>query len=394
MPERRSGARQAAPRLLLLGGGHAHVEVIRRFGLARERHGEPLLVSPARRTPYSGMLPGFVAGEYGFDDLHIDLEALCAASGVAFRLGAATGLDAAARRVAFADGSVRDYDILSLDIGSRPSLPAGFRDGIAVKPISTFTERLATLDARVRDADGFVRLAVVGQGVAGVEIAFALRRRFGRRLGRGDGRRGVEILLVGRSDGVMATRGARSRRLVAEDLDRAGISVVGGFDAVAFQNGTLRASDGRCLDVDEVVWTTSSAAPDWLLKSGLALDSHGFVRVDRFLRSPSHGQVFAAGDIASLSDPRPKSGVFAVREGPVLHHNLRQAALGRPLRAFRPQKHWLALISLADGRAIADKWGLAARGEWVARWKGWSDRRFVARYRTVPRSGSSGGIRP
>ena len=170
----------ALPRLLMLGGGHAHVEVVRRFGLEQDRHCEPMLVSPSPWTPYSGMLPGFVAGEYGFDDIHIDLEALCAASGVTFRRGEATGLAADRRSVDLADGSALPYDLLSLDIGSRPSLPEGVRDGFAVKPISSFVERLATLDARVRDIEGSLRLAVVGQGIAGVEIAFALRRRLER----------------------------------------------------------------------------------------------------------------------------------------------------------------------------------------------------------------------
>ncbi|WP_294641658.1 FAD-dependent oxidoreductase [uncultured Aureimonas sp.] len=382
--------RGAPPRLLLLGGGHAHVEVIRRLGLARAGNCEPLLVSPARLTPYSGMLPGFVAGDYGFDDIHVDLPALCAASDIAFRQGEATGIDAERRSVALADGSVLSYDLLSLDIGSRPSHPRGAQEGIAVKPIASFAERLPDLDRLVRSADHPVRLAVVGQGVAGVEIAFALRRRFAR----SPDRRPVEILLVGRSNEPMPSRGALARRLVAKELRKADIATVDGFDAVAFVDGVLVASDGRQLDVQEVIWTTSSAAPPWLRSSGLALDERGFVRVDRHLRSISHPAVFAAGDVASLYDPRPKSGVFAVRAGPVLHHNLRQALSGATLRAFRPQRHWLALISLANGSAIADKWGLAASGRWVARWKRWSDTSFVERYAIPPRASSRGGNRP
>ena len=336
------------------------------------------------------MLPGFVAGEYGLDDLQIDLEALCAASGVGFRRGEATALDAERRRVVLADGSILAYDMLSLDIGSRPALPTGMSEGISVKPISSFAERLAVLDRHVRQSHGPVRLAVVGQGLAGVEIAFALCRRLAP---EGSHRR-AEIVLVGRSASVMSSRGALARRLVSAELRKAGIAVVGGFDAVGFEGGRLRASDGRFLKVDDVVWATASAAPGWLATSGLALDAAGFVRVDRSLVSLSHPQVFAAGDIASLCDSRPKAGVFAVRQGPVLHDNLDRAATGRPLRSFRPQKHWLALIGVGSGRAVADKWGIAACGRWVARWKRRTDTSFVERYRTMPRSPSPGATHP
>ncbi|MBW8299105.1 MAG: FAD-dependent oxidoreductase [Hydrogenophaga sp.] len=128
---------------------------------------------------------------------------------------------------------------------------------------------------------------------------------------------------------------------------------------------------------------TSSGAAAWLGQTGLALDPSGFIRVDDALRSPSYPEIFAAGDIASLPDPRPKAGVFAVRQGPVLAENIRRSLFGEALLPFRPQQRWLALISLADGRAIADKWDFAASGRWVAKWKHWNDTRFLRRYRSL-----------
>lgn len=358
--------------IILLGGGHAHVEVIRQLGLLDDLGREIILISPSRHAPYSGMLPGYVSGQYRFEDFHIDLVALCARYGVTFLATTARGIDPERRQVSLSDGRVLDYSLMSIDIGSTPSLPPGVSGGISVKPIASFTQRLEQLDALVADKTGPLRLAIVGQGVAGVEMAFALQRRLGRSR--------VEILLAGRAGDVVPERSRLARRMVERELERAGIAHHPDFDVTGFRAGELVARDGRRLTVDDVVWTTSSGAPSWLGETGLALDASGFIRVDPALRSLSHPDVFAAGDVASLPDPRPKAGVFAVRQGPVLADNIRRSLGGEELQAFRPQRRWLALISLADGRAIADKWDLAASGRWVAVWKHWNDTRFLRRY--------------
>ena len=363
-------AQEPAP-VVLLGGGHAHVEVIRYLGGARLPR-TVTLVSPARHTPYSGMLPGYAAGEYSFEDFHIDLVSLCGRCGVTFLETAATGIAPAARTVTLADGGTLEYSLLSIDTGSTPQLPKGLSGGIPVKPISTFTQALEQLDALAARTKAHLQIAVVGQGVAGVELAFALQQRFAQR--------GVKIALAGRSQCPLPERSKLAQRMVARELAQTGISHHPEFDAVAFSDGRLTARDGRQLAADEVVWATSSGAPGWLQDSGLALDATGFIRVDATLRSVSHPDVFAAGDVASLPDPRPKAGVFAVRQGPVLAQNIHHSVMGRPLTPHRPQRAWLTLISLPGGRAIADKWGLAVSGRWVRLWKHHTDTRFLRRY--------------
>lgn len=360
-----------ASKVLLLGGGHAHVEVIRHLG-ELGLGSQVTLVSPQRHAPYSGMLPGHIAGDYSFDDFHIDLATLCAQSGVTFLETSATGIDPQARSVLIATGEDFAYDLLSIDIGSTPSLPKGISAGIAVKPIATFTERLAQLDAEAQKGD-LRHLAIVGQGVAGVEVAFALKRRF-------EGRN-IQIALVGRSAEPVPDRSRHTRHLLARQMQAHGIAHHPGFDVVAYEDAALVARDGRRVAADEVVWTTSSAAPAFLRQTGLNLDESGFIRVDEMLRSVSHPQIFAAGDVASLPEPRPKAGVFAVRQGPVLAENIHRSLLQKELTPYHPQKAWLVLISLADGRAIADKWGLALSGRWVARWKHRIDTSFMDKYR-------------
>lgn len=359
------------PPIVLLGGGHAHVEVVRLLGKAG-LGAQVKLVSPSRQTPYSGMLPGYISGEYGFDDFHIDLATLCARSGVEFVESAAVGIDVDRRFVLLGCGERLRYGLLSINIGSTPAVPQGLSVGLCVKPIASFTDRLAQLDALV--AGGQVsKLAVVGQGVAGIEVAFALKRRF-----KG---RSVSISLVGRAAKAAPERSWRAQQMLERELRNAEISHTPHFDVLAVEDGQLIARDERRLAVDEVIWTTSSGAPAFLRDTGLLLDPEGFIRVDRTLRSLSHPDVFAAGDVASLPEPRPKAGVFAVKEGPILAGNIQRFLSQQRMKSYRPQSSWLVLVSLADGRAIADKWGFAVLGSWVARWKHRVDSRFMRKYR-------------
>jgi len=370
-------------RILLVGGGHSHIEVVRRFGRAPPADVDLTLVSREPTAAYSGMLPGHVAGLYALADIGIDLAALCrdaAARGASVRFETATveAIDPASMRVHTTEGRALPYDILSLNLGSTPRLPDDCGTGLAVKPIAGFVEALQVLRGRVAAAHRPVRLAVVGAGPAGVELACALRRRFRPRPG-GDGPP-VLITLVTASAELLPGRGPRTRRLIADVLRAQGIDVVASFTVASCRDGVLTDPGGRSLPADEVVWATSATAPTWLATTGLALDADGFVRVDETLRSVSHPSVFAAGDVAAPPGGVPKAGVFAVRQGPVLAHNLRRAATGGRLRRYRPQRHWLALISTADGRAVADKFGLTLHGRFVWHWKDWSDRRFVRRY--------------
>lgn len=363
-------------RLVLAGGGHAHVEVLRRFAAGPPPDVELVLVSPHPHTPYSGMLPGLVAGRYAWADAHIDLDALAAAARARFLPTTVAALDAAARTIHLADGRVVGYDVLSLDTGSVP--PRGVirgadAFGVAVKPVDRFlaawSDVLAESPARTR------RIAVVGGGAGGVEIALAMDARL-RRLGRG-----VNVMLVTGPDGLLPGHAAGARTRVEAACFRRGLQLLRGARVVACEADGLVLADGAHVVADWIVWTTGAAAPPWIAASGLATDAQGFVAVDACLRSTSHPAVFAAGDVASMvGAPRPKSGVQAVRQGPPLAENLRRALAGQSLRSYAPKSRTLALLATGDGRAIAS-WGrVAAGGRWVWRWKDRIDRRFMRRY--------------
>ena len=345
-----------------------------------------ILLTRSAHTPYSGMLPGFVSGHYSYDELHIDAAGLARFAGAELIIDDAIGLDPMARQIMRANGPSVPYDILSLDIGSTPDHSPS-ASGIPVKPIGDFVERLDGLSTEDGTADRPFRIVVVGTGPAGVELGFALDRRLRRDARSGSSSSNIEITLVGRARTILPERSARSQRRLSKALRNKGIGLETGFDVGGFEDGRIHARDGRSLAAEAVLWATASTAARWLAETGLALDQRGFVAVDENLRSRSHPTVFAAGDIASLPDPRPKAGVFAVRQGPVLAENLFRALGGKPLLPYKPQRHWLTLMSSADGRAVADKWGLSMEGRWVWRWKDWNDRRFVERYNRITRGG-------
>jgi len=353
--------------VVLLGAGHAHVEVLRRFAMQPEPGVRLTLISREPETPYSGMLPGLLRGEYTHTQAHIDLAPLASAAGARLILGEATAIDLTGREVTVPGRPAIGFDILSIDIGGIPTVPEG--SGVGVKPIGSFIERLEKMRAELPDR---ARIAVVGGGAAGSELALALAARFAGHF---------RLALVCASAEPVPAAPVAARRAVRDALTQAEVELACGVTAGSLSNGRLALSDGTFLEASAALWATDVRGPTLLAASGLACDEHGCVQVDATLRSVSHPQVFAAGDCASLAgNPRPKSGVWAVRAGTPLAENLRRAARGKPLTPWRPQRDALAILGLGRGRAVAWRNGMALQGRKVWRLKDWIDRRWMRMY--------------
>jgi selenide,water dikinase len=374
--------------LVLIGGGHSHVAVLKRFGM------EPLpgvrltLICRDSHTPYSGMLPGLIAGHYDFDEAHIDLGPLSRFAGARFYHDEVTGLDLAARRVLCRNRPPVAYDILSINIGSTPR--TGDVEGagevvVPVKPISRFLERWQALSERVLVRGG-ARIGVVGGGAGGVEMLLAAEYRLNRLLdGRGRRGNGLEFHLFTDTPDILPTHNRRVQAKFRRVLAERGAAVHLESPVTAVASGRLTLGDGKTHGLDEILWVTAAGAAPWLRSSGLELDAEGFIAVDDMLQSVSHRGVFAAGDIAAMvNHPRPKSGVFAVRQGAPLARNLRRALLGQPLQRYAPQRRFLSLITTGGKYAVASRagWALEGRGMW--RLKDWIDRRFMRKYNALP----------
>lgn len=374
--------------LVLVGGGHSHVAVLKKFGMRPVPGVRLTLICREVHTPYSGMLPGLVAGHYTYDEAHIDLRKLAVFAAARFVRAEVTGLDPEARELRFADRPAIPYDLLSLNTGSTPGthrVPGAEEFAVPVKPISRFLPRWQGLLQRVGALDEVPRIAVVGAGAGGVELTLAMQHRLQYRLVSRGKPSEVAMHLFSATDRILPTHNARVRSKFARILAERGVTVHCGSPVAEVQADGLRTAAGWSGRFHEVVWVTDACAAAWFGESDLATDERHCVRVDECLRSVSHPTVFAAGDVAAVdAHPREKAGVFAVRQGPPLEANLRRALWGRECKPFRPQRRFLSLVSTGDRYAVASKSAWSVEGAWVWKWKDRIDRRFMDKYRKLP----------
>lgn len=373
-------------RIVLVGGGHTHVQVMRAFAERPQDGARLTLVTDRIDTPYSGMLPGHVAGVYDRAQMHIDLKRLAQVSGVEFIHARAVGVDRANKILALSDGGSLRYDTLSLNVGITPDLSGiegADRHAIAVKPISSFLERMDGLDRAPGSRPGERRILVVGGGAGGIEIALALRARYAR------AQAGAQQPSIGllASSGLVPSLNSGVRRRIAAALARNRVTVLEGFRVAKVTGEGAIATDGRFVPADDVIVSTAARAPGWLAALGLPVARDGSVLTRATLASVADDAIFAVGDCGAIEgDAREKAGVFAVRQGPPLTENLRRRVSGAPLTPYKAQRAFLTILATGDGRAVAGRgrW-LALEGAWVWRWKDRIDRTFMARFNAFRR---------
>jgi selenide,water dikinase len=364
--------------LVLVGGGHAHALVLRAWAMRPLPGARLTLVNPGATAPYTGMLPGLVEGLYARGDLDIDLVRLARVAGARLILDRACGLDLSARTVRLDRGRPVAFDILSIDVGVTSALPdvPGASLVVPAKPLDAFADRWAGFLAAAATG-GPAEAAVIGGGVAGVELAVSMVRALVR---AAPGRATVALIARGALlSGLPA--GVRSR--MRDELRRAGVTV---HDHATVTDVTPEAvlTEAGPVPSRFTVGAAGARPHDWLAATGLP-HRDGYLTVDAFLRSTGDPGIYVTGDCADFdAHPLPKAGVHAVRQAPVLLHNLRADLTGAMRRPYRPQRDFLKLISTGDRTAIGTKWGLSLQGPWVWRWKDAIDRRFMDRFRALP----------
>ncbi len=385
--------------IVLVGGGHSHVGVLKSFGMNPIPGVRLTLICTDMHTPYSGMLPGYVAGHYGYDDVHIDLSRLAVFAGARLYRAEVTGIDRAQQKVLCKGRPPVPYDLLSINIGSTPQLggvPGASEHAVAVKPIQRFNDRWLELLERVKSHTGKTSIAVVGAGAGGVELLLAMQWRLRNEL-KALGRNSEDLVfhLFTSSANILPTHNAGVRARFDAVLKARGVMVHRDAEVKQVSASGLQTGGGETLDADEIIWVTRAGGASWLADTGLALDGEGFIRVKDTLQSITDPNVFAAGDIASMENFKlEKAGVFAVRQGKPLSANLRRAVGGAALEDYRPQTTWLALISTGDRYAVASKGAIGFAGAWVWRWKDWIDRRFMAKFQDFPEMDPSKPVGP
>lgn len=384
--------------LILIGGGHSHAIALKSFAENPLPNVRLTLISDVEKTPYSGMLPGYVAGFYSYEECHIDLRSLAAYAQAELICDRAIGLDLENHQVLCENQPPVKFDRLSIDIGSTPatlSIPGAADYAIPVKPVPKFLQKWDRLVEEVAHHPEIpIRLGIVGGGAGGVELALTMQSRLHRILKTtGQPLSNLEIHLFHRDAELMPNYNRWVRRHMEKLLTRRQIRVHLSEEVVEVRLATLapkrsqslQCQSGLTVKLNYLFWVTQAAAPDWPKLSGLATNESGFILVSDTLQSISHPHIFAAGDIATIvNHPLPKAGVFAVRQGKPLFNNLQRTLREQPLQSYKPQKRYLSLIGTGESSAVASwgAWGWESPLLWY--WKDWIDRQFMKQFNNLP----------
>jgi selenide, water dikinase len=359
--------------LVLVGGGHSHALVLRKWAMNPQPGVRLTVINPAPIAAYTGMLPGLVAGHYAREDVLIDLVRLCRFAGARLVIGAATGIDRDNRQIRVQGRAAVSYDVASLDVGihAGPADLAGLEHATPARPLDRFA---AGWDAFLAWAMPAPRVAIIGGGVAGVELALCAAHRL---------RDAAPAITVIDAGVALAAQSPRAGAHLRRAMTAAGITLREKVSVAQITEGSVHLADGTSITADFIITVAGAAPQRWLASTGLVLHD-GFVSVAPTLQT-SDPAIFAAGDCAHLAHaPRPKAGVFAVRAAPVLHDNLRAALSGGPLRAFHPQGDYMKLISLGPQNALFDRNGIAFAHPALWRIKDRIDRAFMEKLSDFP----------
>ena len=370
------------PNLVLIGGGHSHAIALELFGRNPIPGVNLTLISDVEKTPYSGMLPGHVAGFYSYDETHIDLSSLSQFAQAKLCLDRAIGLDLERNQVICARHLPIAFDYLSLDIGSTPasiSVPGAKKYAIPAKPVPQFLNAWSKLlEIAKNNPEKSLEIAIVGGGAGGVELALNMHHRLCKEMGTENN---FQIQLIHRGDQLLSGHNDWVSQRLETILHRREIQIHLNETVIEVFPDKIKCESGLTVESDYTFWVTEASAPDWIKESGLATDARGFISVKDTLQSVSHPHIFAAGDIASMVNfDRPKAGVFAVRQGQPLLENWRRIIEGEPLKPYIPQKKYLALISKGDQSAIASWGSMGWQSPLLWYLKDYIDRKFMNRF--------------
>ena len=367
--------------LILLGGGHSHVLAMRSLSMNQPDGLRITLISESDFTPYSGMLPGLIAGHYSYEETHIDLRSLCSRWGVRFIRASASAIDTKVNTVQLYQRPSIEYDFLSINVGAEPDMtgvPGAAQYATPVKPVSGFYRRWQEIQQRAENRQHKEQLVVVGGGAGSVELALAISNRLG------NNRVNIQLVCGGN---LLESYNKMARRAVRSALHKHNIHLQENqrVDRVA---ATSALTDKNvAIPFDTLLWCTAAIAPEWLSNSDLPRDQNGFLQIEDTLQVRGLKHVFAVGDAAiQINHPRPRAGVYAVRQAPILAENLVRCYRQAELVKHTPQKRFLSLLSLGEKTAVADRGGFGLSGEWVWRWKDHIDRKFMNQFDELPKA--------
>jgi selenide,water dikinase len=363
--------------LVLLGGGHSQAIALRLLAKKPLSGVKVSLVSDVIYTPYSGMLPGYIAGFYSYQETHINLQDLANFAGVNFYLDKAMDLDLVNNQLIFTNSPPISFDFLSINIGSTPnidSVKGAVQYAIPIKPVPYFLSVWEQILSQIKSLSSLT-ITIVGGGAGGVELALNVYARLSPLLKK------LTINLVHKGDKLLPNHNHFVSHILHNLLLEKKINIYLSEKVTEVLPNNIICESGLNINSDYIFWVTNASSPNWIKNSGLTTDENGFILVNNYLQSISHPHIFATGDIATIQNyPRPKAGVFAVRQGKPLFNNLTRIFSGQKLKPYYPQKNYLSLIGTGDKKAIASWSNLGFYSPFLWQLKDYIDRKFMQQF--------------
>jgi NADH dehydrogenase FAD-containing subunit len=372
--------------LVIVGGGHAHMTLLLRLGYFIEKGYRVTVISPEPYHYYSGMGPGLLSGIYQPRQTRFHIRSMATERGADFINDRAVRIDPGKRSIILVSGDAVGYDVASFNTGSTIPMevcPAPSDRIIPVKPIGNLWRARREILGELEQRE--LKITVIGGGAAGVEIA-ANAWRLAK-----SGRHGAEITLIG-GERILGRYPDKVRALALRSLEKRGVRVLEGTRAVTVEEGRALLSDGSLLTHDYAFMAAGVRPSSLFRDSGLPTGEDGGLLVDSFLRSAAQPKIFGGGDCISLAEsPLAKVGVYAVRQNPVLLHNLMTALNHGELEPFRPGGPYLLIMNMGDGTGIMWKKDMVREGRSAFLLKDYIDRRFMRKFQVSGERDEPGG---
>jgi NADH dehydrogenase FAD-containing subunit len=360
-------------RVVFVGTGHAHLYALKKAADFTRRGFEVVAISPGDFW-YSGLATGVLGGHYDPEQDQVSIKRLIgrAAPHAAFLRDRVVSIDPVKKCVELASGAALGYDVLSLNVGSETQpIPGEDESVFPIKPLRNLWRLRQTLE-KARNDGQKLRAMIAGGGASGCEIAANVRALLEEK---------VEVVILAQGRKIVPAFPPRLAAALLKWLQSRNIYVRLNSPVSRLEGKVAVTKDGARHSFDVLVNATGLRPPTMIAEAGLPVGDRGELLVDDYLRSTGDPNIFGGGDCVHLRGRALASiGVYAVREAPILFHNLLATLEGRPLRAFRPQRHYLLILNLGDGIGLAC-W---RRFYWLGRTVFWIkdrlDRAFLARY--------------
>ena len=342
---------------MLIGGGHANVQVLRKLCMYQYQGLNVILISESYGAIYSGMTPGYIEKLYSLEEITIDLQRLCFNAGSTFIKDKVVRIDEENQILHLKDNPSIKFDLLSINSGSNSDKKTIKLENdskvISVKPINSLIKKINLID-EIIEKSSKKKVSIIGGGVASFELSFALHKRYNGN---------ISLDIISKHSLKEKNLNKSSINKIKKILKNMGINLIS-KQVIAINNTEIKVDDEDVINSDLILLSTGASLPEWLSQSKLEMNEN-FIAVNQHLQSLNFDNIFVSGDAASIQNfKRPKSGVMAVRQGEMLRDNLFLFLQNKSLKKFKPQKNWLYLIGTYKYAAILNYFNFSFEGKW------------------------------